>query len=127
MNTGDAFLIALPEAAHDTHLWILIFDPCQSDEAVIVNLTTFGAGKDDACVLDVGDHPFVRHRTCVYFAGARKIKTTALEFGIQSGQIVPQAPVSPAVLDRILEAIPRSKTIPLAIAPFLADQGMIEL
>jgi hypothetical protein len=126
VNTGDTFKIELPDTSHDSHLWILISDPIQSDECVIVNLTSWRADKDQSCVLEHEDHPYIVHRTCVNFIEAKRIKISAIQAGIQKGKVVPHAPASSAMLDRILEAIPNSR-MPLGIAQFLADQGMIDL
>jgi hypothetical protein len=91
-----------------------------------VNLTTWREDKDQSCVLEQGDHPYIVHRTCVNFIDAKQIKISALQVGIQKGKIIPHAPASSALLDRILEAIPNSR-MPLGIAQFLANQGMIDL
>jgi hypothetical protein len=125
VNTGDTFLIELPGTSRISHLWILISDPTQSPECILVNLTSWREDKDPSCVLEAGDHSFIQHRTCVNFAAAKRVPIAWLEAAVQKGSAIPHQPAH-AVLDRILEAIPNSRSIPLAIAQFLADQGMID-
>ena len=68
MNAGDTFLVALPGTSYDSHLWIVISDPdADAERIVIVSLTSHRADKDQACLLRVGDHPYVKHDTCVNY------------------------------------------------------------
>ncbi len=71
MNAGDTLLIPLPDTSLDSHLWMVISDPAQSDECVIVSFTSWRADKDQACVVDVGEHPYVSKKTCVNFRDAK--------------------------------------------------------
>ncbi len=64
MNAGDTFKIPQPETSLDTHLWVVISDPAADAENIlIVNFTTSRADSDKACILQPGEHPFVRHET----------------------------------------------------------------
>jgi hypothetical protein len=72
MKAGDTLLIDDPGTTLDSHLWIVISDPdVDPEHVVIVNLTSYRADKDQACVLDKGDHPYLSHRTCVETGGPR--------------------------------------------------------
>lgn len=64
MNAGDTVLIPLPDTSYGSHLWMVISDPGQGDECVIVNFTAWRADKDQACVVEPGMHPYVTKRTC---------------------------------------------------------------
>jgi hypothetical protein len=57
IEAGDTLLVALPNTSVDSHLWMVISDPTQSDEVLIVNFTSWREDKDQACVLNRGDHP----------------------------------------------------------------------
>jgi hypothetical protein len=66
MNAGDTLLIDAPGTTLDSHLWIVISDPALDPQRVVlVNMTSHRADKDQACVLEMGDHPYVSHRTCI--------------------------------------------------------------
>jgi hypothetical protein len=71
MDIGDAFLLI--DKSIDEHLWVVISKPGDNpDEVVIVNLTSHDSpDKDASCILDAGDHPWIRHRTCVRYMDAR--------------------------------------------------------
>jgi hypothetical protein len=61
----------------DDHLWMLISDPLvNSNAVVIVCFLTHQQQYDQACVLTGGEHPFVKHATCVNYPGA-KVTTLA--------------------------------------------------
>jgi hypothetical protein len=58
MNLGAVLRIPQPGASLDSHIWMVVYDPSKDPErVVIVNMTTWRADKDQACVLQVGDHP----------------------------------------------------------------------
>ena len=67
MNAGDTIIIPLPGTSYDSHCWMVISDPEQGDECVIVNFTTWRADKDTACVVEAGEHCYVKHKTLVNF------------------------------------------------------------
>ena len=75
MNVGDTYRIG-----HGTHLWVVISDPQQNpDQIVVVNLTSQRRWQDQACVLFPADHSFIRHETVVYYAEARIVSNAELE------------------------------------------------
>jgi hypothetical protein len=56
-------------ADSDKHLWIVISDPtADPDQVLIVNLTTVDERKEQVCLLHGGEHPWIRHETCVNYA-----------------------------------------------------------
>jgi hypothetical protein len=57
MNAGDTFIIPVPGTSYDSHLWMLISDPQAGEFGVIVNFTSWRADKDQACIVEPGDHP----------------------------------------------------------------------
>jgi hypothetical protein len=62
MDAGYCFLLS----DIDDHLWIIISNPkLDPDHVLIVNLTTVASYKETVCVLSVGDHPWIRHDSCV--------------------------------------------------------------
>ena len=61
METGDTLIIPIPGVNLDSHLWIVISNPIADPERIVlVNFTKYRADKDQACVLNVGDHEFIR-------------------------------------------------------------------
>ena len=65
--------ILLPKPSGDIrHLWIVLTEP-EGDppQVVIVNLTKQKNGADQTCVLQPGDHEFVKTETIVHYGDAR--------------------------------------------------------
>lgn len=71
MKPGDTFVLILPNKI--PHLWIVISDPTPSNKVVIVNLTTKDLSSDNTCIIQHGDHPFIRHESVVAYHYARLI------------------------------------------------------
>lgn len=103
---GDTFLVG--DGSHPSHLWIIITTPRGPDgEFLIVNMTTLTEHKEDrSCVLDAGDHPFVRHKTVIAYHDARTGTQAALRE--HSGMVHPREPVSAAILSRIQQGALKS-------------------
>ncbi|MBI1852912.1 MAG: hypothetical protein HYR85_21435 [Planctomycetes bacterium] len=87
-------------------MWFVISDPAQdADHVLIVNLTTLrDAPLIDECILDRGDHPFIRHPSRIAFARARVTTVAELEAAIAKGLLKPHADTSGALLERIVAA-----------------------
>jgi hypothetical protein len=58
MKAGDTFQPADSTVDTFVHLWVIISDPEQDpDQVLIVSLTAYHPKKDTACILVPGDHP----------------------------------------------------------------------
>jgi hypothetical protein len=127
VDAGDSFLIPQPGASLDSHLWMVLSDPAREPQRiVIVNLTSWRADKDQACVLEVGDHPFVQHRTCVNFPMAKIVSRDQLQKLFDVGKLQSHAKVPPELLQRIRQSVPESR-MPLEHADILVAQGLIDV
>jgi hypothetical protein len=124
MKAGDTILIDEPGTSYDSHLWMVISDPEQADQCLIVNFTSWRADEDQACVVEVGEHPYIKHKTCVKFRGAKLVPIAKLEECLDSGRLVPQTPLSATLLAKIRAAVPDSR-ISIAYAQVLIDQGLV--
>ena len=125
MDAGEAVKFNWSE-----HLWIVISDPKQNRGKVL--LVNFSSVKpsvrfDDACVVDVGDHPYIKKKTFVYYDKARVATDRGLEKEISSGQADASAydPVSDNLLDRIRQGASTSRFIDRGYRQLLKDQGLI--
>jgi MinD superfamily P-loop ATPase len=105
----------------------VISDPAKdADNVLIVNFTTRRSDSDPACILRVGEHPFVHHETCVNYAGAKIVSVAQITTLLQAGQMVNHAPVSTAILERIREGAGNSTRMALDHADILIDQGLLD-
>ena len=101
-NLGDTFRFDLEGA----HLWIVITTPEGADgRFIMVNITTLRPNAPDtSCVLQVGDHPFIVRDSIAFYHDAREWWTTSdhgYDHLFAKGDLIPQAPMIPAVLRRI--------------------------
>jgi hypothetical protein len=121
MQAGDTFLF--PGA--DDHLWMIVSDPAaDAENVVIVLFVSWTAKYDQACVLHGGEHPFVKHETCVQYPGAKVVSDAKLESLLQTGQLKPKSPLSSELLALIREKAADS-SIPTRAYEILREQGYV--
>lgn len=80
------------------HLWVVVSSPAHDGGIAMVNFTTYRPPCDESCVVDVGDHPFIRHKSIVPYFRAQMSPPAA---HAKVKQQPPGAPVSAALLYRI--------------------------
>jgi hypothetical protein len=123
VNGGDAFKLV---GVADRHLWIVISDPSIDPNRVLfVNLTTHDPHEDQTVILDVGDHPFIAHRTCVAYSRARTATDQQLEQLKAVGRLQSHDPVSPALLQRLRDGAAASDRIKTEHVEVLWEQGLV--
>jgi len=95
MKIGDTFIPALPDA----HLWIVLTEPNEEGKVVIVNLTS--GVFDQSCILEPGDHPFVRHTSTIRYQKAMLCSHEKLEESVRAGSVRRREPVAMEIVKRI--------------------------
>jgi hypothetical protein len=119
---GTTFLL---EAA-GSHLWVILSDPQADPEHVVqVSLTTWHARKEQACILERSDHPWVTHRTCVHYQGAMVVKLSQLYDGKDTGKLTIQQRMSPDLLKRMWQGAAQSDRLPTGCREILRRQGLV--
>jgi hypothetical protein len=127
MKAGDSFRIPQPGTSLDSHLRVVISDPAADPQRVlIVNFTTHRKDSEPACILQAGEHPFVRHETCVNYAGAKVVSEAQVQTLLQKGLLSSHAALSAALLERIRQGAAASERMSLDHADILIDQRLIE-
>lgn len=120
---GTAFLNRSDEVI-TAHLWVIVSDPAADPERIILtNLTTRRSGSDETCVLEPGDHPFVKHPTVIHYRQARLVGLASLEKLLRNGDIRLAEGFSPEVLARIRAGFFRSPFAPRECKYLLRKQG----
>lgn len=95
-----------PLGGVSAHLWIVVhvhappLDTCEL--AVLVNVTTWIPTGDGSCIVDPGDHPFIHHRSFLYYREAREVPVADITMR-------PHEPVSAALLSRVRRGLHASK------------------
>lgn len=98
--------------AHDVkHLYAVMNDPCNESLCLLVNLTSIKAGyrHDDACVLDVGDHPFIRHPSYMLYRRAETRSAGIISARIERGTFICREDWRPSVFSRIARGLHQSE------------------
>lgn len=122
MRAGDTFVT--PDM--DDHLWIVLSDPTlERDRLVVVCFLSWQEYHDQSCIVRPGEHPFVRHDTCVNYAGATTVADTVLEKLKAQGKLKLKDPVSPELLERIRRSAENSDSIPTGCYQILREQGFV--
>lgn len=108
-SAGDCFKYI---QKREPHLWVVISDPERDSNVLIVNLTTFRHHKDDTCILNQGDHPFVQHETCINYACGEVPTGGHLADLMNRERIKLQDRMSPDILKRIQDGALTTPHIP---------------
>jgi hypothetical protein len=124
VKAGDTFLNPLAGTSFDSHLWMVISEPSDVEECVIVNFTSWRQDKDLACVVEIGEHPYITKRTCVNYPGAKRQRVSDLEQLIAANHLESREPLSPELLQKIRDAVPESKMNNKCVE-LLDSQGLI--
>ncbi len=106
----DAFLIpSQPGIEEDEyHLFTVLTDPTRSDSVLLVNASTVypSVVHDTTCYLNVGDHPFIRHLSYIFYAKSRIVTLQKMRTLVASRTIIYRPPpISVPVFERIIAGV----------------------
>ena len=87
------------------HICIILSDPERSNgrQVLYVPIITVRKNSDETCVLEVGNHPFIRHISCVDYARLNQRSESHL---LKVGTL--REPLQSGVLDRVLDGVMHS-------------------
>jgi hypothetical protein len=123
MDAGTTFLLT----AVDIHLWVIVSDPAMDPREVLtMNLTSYDSRKEAACILRAGDHPWIRHDTCVNYGDSRVTTLDKLRAARDANLLIIQAPLAVDILRRIREGAMKSTRMPMDRADILIRQGLVD-
>ena len=107
------------------HLFILLTDPVQifdyeGKHSLLVGITTIHPGipHDPACELYAGDHPFIKHKSFVYYAEARIEISQKLVDGVKRGIFSPQGMLAEEIFARVYHGLELSRSTTPKILEF---------
>lgn len=123
---GDTFRLLNRSTLIDAHLHIIISDPSQNNNKIVtVNFTSWKPDKDQSCVVEIGEHSFIRVRSCVDYRD-KLIPLNLYEQCLSSGDLVSNDPVCKGLLKRIIDGAGISPYISFGSRKILVDQGLID-
>ncbi len=91
---------------------------------VIVSITEAHPRKDTACILQPQDHPFLYKESCVAYDLANVVSVAELAQARDHGDLEPQEPMAPSVLDRIRKRSSFSRKMDPDLYEILDRQGL---
>jgi len=122
VSAGDTFLVAPP--FH--HLNVVCSDPvADPSKVLLVSITTFRPKEDESCILVKGDHPFIKHKSCMRYKDARVASVAQIRTLLNGGQMTRREPVSVELLARIRDGAAKSDFLPEEYRRLLQSQGLI--
>ena len=129
---GDAFLLALAANSGVKHLYVVISAPSiDDDNVVIVNLSTWQEGEDDACFLSAEEWgkecPFIEHDSYVRYRSARLVTASKISEWLTKRIASKKDNVGPRLLEAIRRGAEETRFLPNKCCLALNDQGLIEL
>lgn len=125
MKSGDTFF--LQNKAVDGHLWVVISDPgLDGDRVLFVSMTSYDITKENACLIDVGEHPFVQHKTCIAYDFARVTTLEVLKNLEDQGHLRRNVPISAELLERIRQGVSLSRRVENRYVELMVEQGLLD-
>jgi hypothetical protein len=108
MKLGETFLT---NASTSSHLWIVI-GINNDGQIALVNLTTKHPNKDESCIIQREEHPFIKHETIAEYRMARPLNPDEVKLPDQIGIRKRFDPVSKSLLERLQKGALASKFTP---------------
>lgn len=121
VRSGDTFLLT-GGPVPTPHLWVILWGPAgPADAYLAVMLTSLRPYSDRSCILNPGDHPFVRHATSVSYRNVLRWTGERLAQLVADGIARSRQPVSEDVLERMRTAFFQSAHTPNAMVQMALD------
>ncbi|MCK5425453.1 MAG: hypothetical protein KAI89_08775 [Emcibacter sp.] len=104
------------------HLFVICNDTCTDGMNLIVPLVTWkNSYSDDTCVLNVGDHPFIKHRSYIQYRFTRLVTAEDLMVGINNNAFTRHSDFMEFYFLKIKNGIVRSKQTPRQFKKYAYD------
>ena len=122
VGAGRTFLFA--PAPHDKpHLWLVLTDPDGDPaEVIAVMVCTVRAHTDPTIILQVGDHPFIVHESCVHYSTATKLSLTRILTAQKRGHCQFRDDLSREILNKIRRGLLTSPYTVIAIKEYCSTR-----
>ncbi|MFT4266910.1 MAG: hypothetical protein QM586_06785 [Xenophilus sp.] len=114
---GPGQTLLVPSGPAGQHLFVLILGPAavpdrgSAPHVAMVSFTTLRSGvpHDAACVVQAGEHPFIRHASYAYYRDVRIEPVPHVAAMVQRAAWQPHTPCSPELLARLRQGVCASR------------------
>ena len=115
---GNTFIFPT-KITEPAHLWIVITEPTEeTEDIVIVNVTSRKSNSDTTITLNPGHHSFIRKPSVVNYSDAMFSTKDKIDSSMSSGEAMEHDPINTYLLKRIRSGIIDSKRTPLKIKDY---------
>lgn len=93
-----------PSKPDGKHLFVILNAACSAGRHAMVSLSTIRDDQhhDASCILEIGEHEFVKSRSFIRYNLARIEATFALQNAVYASDYLVRAPMIPSVVDRMI-------------------------
>lgn len=127
LKAGSAFIMTSTGGFSNPgggHLCVCLTGPCDKGDVITVTIQTYHPGFDTSCVLDVGDHDKIVHKSVAAYARSAKNYAKKMQGLIDGGTYTPQPDVSPEVLAKLRSGLMTSGDTPRFILEYAKKRGL---
>ncbi len=122
IRSGSAILLREAPSTKP-HLWfVLTYPEGNPPRVVAVMLRTTRRHTDDTLILDIGDHPFVKHESSVHYSSAQQFKVRAVLREMARGRCHLRENISSNLLARVRQGLLDSPYTVHAIRDYCAER-----
>jgi hypothetical protein len=122
VRAGDTFLVNPPY----NHLYVVCSDPAVDPvQVLLVSFTSFKPKEETSCIVKAGEHPFIKHRSCIRYKDAKIASVQDLGRLLDGGRMTRHEPVSAELLGRIRSGASKSDYLPEECRRLLRGQSLI--
>ena len=108
------------------HLFAILNDPCGEGKCAMVMVTTIYGNKrhDPSCILNSGDHPFIRHPSYLLYRSADIRDAWRISNFLVTKYYHKKEPFSEEVLTKIIEGLYQSDETKRYVFNYAANIGI---
>ena len=105
--------LIIPSGPRGKHLFIILNEPKDFaghiNSSVLVNVSSVRkAPYDDTCILEPGNHPFIRQRSYIAYRHARVERAESLAQKVNASLFTPHEPLDDELLKRVQNGLYKS-------------------
>ena len=127
ISVGDTFFADFPK--EDPHLFFIVLDICKTKPHLFIcSMLSSWKDKspycDNSCILDKGDHPFIRHKSYIAYRETLILTHEELLRLIQIGKFTIDKPATPELIRKIKNSALKSKFLPQNVRNYIIESEL---
>ncbi len=108
------------------HLFAIMNNPCQDGLCLLLMVTSIKEGRkyDETCVLGQGDHPFIKHASCIVYRLAYTPRATHIGNTVNKGLFIKKEDWLASIFNKIAAGLYNSDQTPRGMAKYAAANNI---